>query len=202
MAMRMLDLFCGRFGWSRAFADRGWECVGIDLAYPADVPGNCYFFQRDVQAIPVEYLCGFDFICASPPCQQFSVHGLKCFYPEPKYPKDGVRLFNHTRAICEASGVPYVIENVRAAQQFVGHAVNRCGPFYLWGSGVPTLMPQGIRKGGRLKRGGYKTQTNTTSDSSAAALVATIPPELSACVAEHACWIGRNTFELGDVRRG
>jgi len=25
--MRMLDLFCGRWGWSKAFAARGWECV-------------------------------------------------------------------------------------------------------------------------------------------------------------------------------
>jgi site-specific DNA-cytosine methylase len=29
--MRMLDLFCGRWGWSKAFAARGWECVGVDL---------------------------------------------------------------------------------------------------------------------------------------------------------------------------
>lgn len=32
--MRMLDLFCGRFGWSRAFTSRGWEVVGIDLVEP------------------------------------------------------------------------------------------------------------------------------------------------------------------------
>ena len=92
------------------------------------------------------------FICASSSCEQFSVHGMKHFHPNPPYPELGIKLFNHTRQLCEASGVPYVMENVRAAQQFVGNAVHHCGPFYLWGSGVPAMMPQGITKG--MKIGG------------------------------------------------
>ena len=89
----------------------------------------------------------FDFICASSPCEEFSVHGMKHFHPNPKYPEMGLKLFNHTRALCEASGVPYVMENVRAAQQFVGQAERHCGSFYLWGNGIPPLIPKGITKG-------------------------------------------------------
>ena len=39
-SVRVLDLFCGRFGWSRAFAARGWECVGVDLVEPAEFPDD------------------------------------------------------------------------------------------------------------------------------------------------------------------
>src|SRR5271156_2479027 len=126
MSLRLLDLFCGRWGWSRAFAARGWECIGIDLVYPPESPENCIFLQDDILGWPFIPFERYDFIVASPPCEQFSVHGMKHFHPNPPYPELGIRLFNHTRAICEASGVPYVIENVRAAQQFVGNAVHHC----------------------------------------------------------------------------
>lgn len=184
---RLLDLFCGRWGWSKAFAARNWECVGVDLVRPSEVPEHCEFLCLDILTLPQEFIRmgDFDYICASPPCEQFSVHGMKHFHPNPPYPELGIKLFNHTREICEASGVPYVMENVRAAQQFVGQAVHHCGPFYLWGSGVPPLMGQGILKGRRLMTGGYKGQTPAKSDKGAAAIVATIPSELANCVADY-----------------
>jgi hypothetical protein len=45
---RMLDLFCGRLGWSRAFLEAGWQCEGIDLTEPPDIPANFTFIQRDI----------------------------------------------------------------------------------------------------------------------------------------------------------
>jgi hypothetical protein len=199
--MRMLDLFCGRFGWGKAFAARGWEVVGVDLVEPPEIPQGCTFFKHDVLEMGddlIPYYGHFDFICASSPCEQFSVHGMKHFHPNPPYPELGIRLFEHTRALCEASGVPYVMENVRAAQQFVGNAAHHCGPFYLWGSGVPPLLNQGIKKGfstltGRLTKQG-KPQTRGRSsgrkdDKKAnedTARFATIPPELANCVASYA----------------
>jgi hypothetical protein len=198
----MLDLFCGRWGWSKVFATRGWECAGVDISAPLEEPEDCDFIEADVlniwfedDSFHIPELGGFvryiprpDFICASPPCEQFSVHGMKHFHPNPPYPELGLKLFNHTREICEASGVPYVIENVRAAQQFVGNAVHHCGPFYLWGNAVPPLMHKGIIKGwgrkwidsqGRVRDQGPTNRTQT-------AQVATIPPELANCVADYA----------------
>jgi hypothetical protein len=161
---RLLDLFSGRWGWGRAFAERGWDVVGVDLVEPPEIPCDCQFLQADILTARVEsgeidvsmanqnFMLGtFDFICASSPCEEFSVHGMKHFHPNPKYPEMGIKLFNHTRALCEAAGVPYVMENVRPAQKFVGQAVNHCGPFYLWGTGVPPLMPQGISKKGDFR---------------------------------------------------
>src|ERR1019366_7923218 len=156
--MRMLDLFSGRWGWSRAFAARGWECVGVDLVEPPEIPPGCRFVKMNILDLDQHgvglwngfddwsNLFKFDFICASSPCEQFSVHGMKHFHPNPPYPELGIKLFNHTRAICAESGVPYVMENVGAAQQFVGQAVHHCGPFYLWGKGVPPLLNGGISK--------------------------------------------------------
>ena len=144
--MRMLDLFCGRWGWSKAFAKRGWECWGIDLVSRPLPAANAKFSSLDVLDLTSVWPFAPDFICASPPCEQFSVHGMRHFHPNPPYPELGIKLFNHTRRICEESGVPYVIENVRAAQQFVGNAVHHCGPFYLWGNAVPPLIPRNAQK--------------------------------------------------------
>lgn len=194
--MKLLDLFCGRWGWSKAFAKRGWDCVGVDLTAPPEIPAGCEFLQMDVLTITADWIKekGFDFICASSPCEQFSVHGMKHFHPNPPYPELGIRLFEHTLAICEASGVPYVMENVRAAQQFVGNAQWRCGSFHLWGNSVPPLMPQGISKGatqvrrnGRFGHGKSKVDELMYMDKKIrAATLATIPPELSNCVADYA----------------
>jgi hypothetical protein len=203
----MLDLFCGRWGWGRAFAKRGWVCVGVDLMQPPDTPPNCAFNRGDVLQITPDWVRNFDFVCASPPCEQFSVHGMKHFHPDPPYPELGTKLFNHTRDICEAAGVPHVLENVRAAQPFVGNAVHHCGPFYLWGSGVPPLLSRGIKKG--IDWGSSKAVNAMTTQEQKRqyrdkpyyhnrpfstrlkrqedqARVATIPPELSGCVADYA----------------
>jgi hypothetical protein len=216
--MRMLDLFCGRWGWSKAFAARGWECIGIDLVEPPEVPGNCGFVRMDICDLiwdkqflvrefdwtPFVYQ-PFDFICASPPCEQFSVHGMKHFHPNPPYPELGIKLFEHTRRICEESGVPYVIENVRAAQQFVGNAVHHCGPFYLWGTGVPPIIPKSILKGrvvcramppnlyekikddlDRIAKRKSYLGTMYSPSKEKTARAATIPPELASSVADYA----------------
>ena len=202
----MLDLFCGRWGWSRAFAARGWECFGIDLVRPAEIPDGCVFIQWDILLLKTLRDYRADFVCASPPCEEFSIHGMKHFHPKPKYPEMGVKLFNHTRSL-QNVGIPYVIENVRSAQQFVGNAVHHCGPFYLWGSAVPPLLPRGIKKGFqtggniiqklkgidrqaltdyRRKNDGSWSSSKSAKRKEWTANAATIPPELANCVADYA----------------
>jgi hypothetical protein len=217
---RMCDLFCGRLGWSKAFLARGWKVVGFDLVEPPEIPPGFEFVKCDVlqlgsmqNRIGVKaQIFGFlhswecDFICASSPCEEFSVHGMKHFFPNPAYPELGIRLFNHTRAICEESGVPYVMENVRTAQKFVGQAVHHCGAYYLWGSGVPPLIPPSTVKKAldmsgsayrravlagqlteaRARIAYHRTWSNSKARREATARVATIPPELASCVAEYA----------------
>lgn len=207
--MRVLDLFAGQLGWAKAFLVRGWEVDAVDLVVPREIPAGCEFIKQDVLTIDNRFVRDgkYDFICASSPCEEFSVHGMKHFHPNPKYPTNGIALFEHTRALCEASGLPYVMENVRAAQKFVGQAVHHCGPFYLWGSGVPLLLNQGIKKGNSFRGapGNYMdkcppgvdlkkwrmlwqkdVEVRAGSRKGCAALAATIPPELANCVADYA----------------
>lgn len=173
---------------------------------------NKWFRIHDIGFNKTVACYDFDFIVASSPCEQFSVHGMKHFHKNPPYPELGMKLFNHTRQLCEAAGVPYVMENVRAAQQFVGNAVHHCGPFYLWGNAVPPLMHRGITKGthdikgvpvNRSRRFYYdarsrknvpvteraawkETSAGSKERKEATAELATIPPELANCVADYA----------------
>lgn len=220
--MRLLDLFCGRWGWSRAFAARGWDVTGIDLCDLNDVdkPAGATFLCSDVLNFwategwihrNATHACDwseqFDFIVASPPCEEFSVFGMKCFHPNPPYPRFGIELFNHTRELCETSKIPYVIENVWPAAKFVGRWEHHAGPYFLWGNGVPPLMPGGIRKGKSFRGapGAYmeKKPMNVSTKEwrnlyqqeaerlaggrkNCASFAATIPPELANCVADYA----------------
>src|SRR5271170_2365533 len=108
MGYRLLDLFCGRWGWSRAFAARGWECVGMDLVVPPEIPQGCKFICQDILGISDWFLSEgklspFDFITVSSPCDNFSLFQIRNFHPDPPYPKLGIKLFNHARSLCEAS---------------------------------------------------------------------------------------------------
>lgn len=65
----VLDLFCGVGGWSKAFAARGWRCVGVDIAalgYPFE------FVKADVFSLTREWIDSFDAVVMSPPCEEFA----------------------------------------------------------------------------------------------------------------------------------
>lgn len=198
--MRLLDLFCGRWGWSRAFAARGWECYGVDLTPSQEIPSGCNFFRANVLSVKldfrhktvwiggVEWRFWPDFIVASSPCENFSLFQIRNFHPEPPPPELGVKLFKHAEDLCKHSGLNYVMENVRAAQDFVGPAVAHSGSFYLWGNAVPPLLPKGLTKGMKMDRkwcqelGGHGSAKRDAQT----AEFATIPPELANCVADYA----------------
>jgi hypothetical protein len=188
---RMLDLFCGRLGWSKAFLARGWECIGVDLVEPPERPQNFFFRKMDIlDLVDVRAYCEPDFICASSPCEQFSVHCMKFLKKKDHpYPDLGIQLFNHTRLLCEVSGLPYVMENVRCAQQFVGTAVGHAGSFFLWGNAVPPILPKGLIKMGN--QGGWWKSDGSFRERAPGsrkppARTAAIPPELANCVADYA----------------
>jgi hypothetical protein len=202
--MRMIDLFAGRLGWVKAFLARRWQCVAIDLVAPPEIPDGVQFVRADVRNVTVhngdfwvtdldgvtQCLGRFDFGCGSSPCEKFAVFGMAMFHPDPEYPFEGIELFNHARALFERAGILYVLENVRPAWKFVGPEANRCGPYALWGKGVPPLMPQGITKGFGawnreqiLQTGSSKSRRRIETQKAKSAV---IPPELSHCVAEYA----------------
>src|SRR3954465_9005108 len=65
----LLEVFCGRGGWSKSFAARGWHCVGVDIAelgYPFE------FIKADALTLTEEFINGFDGVVMSPPCEEFA----------------------------------------------------------------------------------------------------------------------------------
>lgn len=107
--LRALDLFCGAGGATRGLQLAGFHVTGVDIKPQKNYCGDA-FFQADALNPPVD-LRDFDFIWASPPCQAYSIASQSRRNAGHEYPD----LLAPTRAMLEASGVPWVIENVPGA---------------------------------------------------------------------------------------
>jgi DNA (cytosine-5)-methyltransferase 1 len=94
----------------------GFDVVGVDIEPQPRYPFE--FHQADALEYPLD---GFDFIWASPPCQEYSVATL-CRGASRKSHPD---LVAPTRARLRAAGVPWVMENVYGAP--LHHPLMLCG---------------------------------------------------------------------------
>lgn len=135
------DLCCGAGGWTDGLLAAGFRVVGFDLCRSPRYSGTLVIC--DVLTMTTEQCKRADVLIASTPCEEFAVHGMRHFHPAPPPPVGGLRIFDHVREIFTGSGKPWIMENVRSAQQFAGPAVSHFGSFYLWGSAVPALFPAG-----------------------------------------------------------
>jgi DNA (cytosine-5)-methyltransferase 1 len=84
----------------------GFDVVGVDLSPQPRYPFA--FIQHDALTLDMRFIRSFDAIHASPPCQ---AHTLAQRIRGREHPD----LIEPTRALLEASGLPYVIENVEGA---------------------------------------------------------------------------------------
>lgn len=121
---RLLDLFCGGGGASMGYWLAGFEVVGVDIGKRGRYP----FAHFQADALEFVRLYGRDFaaIHASPPCQAYS--RLAARHPEREYPD----LIAPTRESLQATGRPYVIENVPEAP--LVDPVVLCGSAFLLGT--------------------------------------------------------------------
>lgn len=103
MRLRLLDLFCGAGGCGAGYARAGFEVVGVDISPQPRYPFE--FVQADAMTFPLE---GFDAVHASPPCQGYANVTLWRGNQD-----DHPQLIETTRERLLASGLPFVIENVR-----------------------------------------------------------------------------------------
>jgi DNA (cytosine-5)-methyltransferase 1 len=94
---------------------QGWQCEGYDLNEQPHYPAK--FIQKNALDMTLQDLMDADFLVASSPCENFSIHCMKHFHKNPPHPVLGLKLFNHTRDLFEASGKPYIMENVRCAER-------------------------------------------------------------------------------------
>lgn len=113
---RLLDLFCGAGGASRGYHDAGFEVVGVDIKPQPNYPFE--FIEGDALGVldaslsvrGGDFRYQFDAIHASPPCQAYTRAGV--LRTEARNHPD---LIGPTRELLEATGLPWVIENVPGA---------------------------------------------------------------------------------------
>lgn len=119
--MRMLDLFCGEglAPWGYWQSARFSEIVGVDINPKMSTRYSFDFICADALKLDYDFLMGFDFIHASPPCQAYS----KATPDKSKHP----RLIPGTHLMLQATGKPYVIENVEGSGQELRPNLVLCG---------------------------------------------------------------------------
>lgn len=132
---RLLDLFACEGGASVGYMRAGWDVTAVDLdanrlkRNPADER-----YVSDALVFAVDFGHTFDAIHASPPCQGYTRGNAG---RETSWPK----LIPAVREALEATGRPYVIENVTDAGPHMHHPVALCGCMF----GLSTIDTDGIR---------------------------------------------------------
>lgn len=103
---KLLDLYCGGGGASAGYAQAGFDVTGVDIRPQPHYPFT--FVQGDALEYVEAHGHEYDVIASSPPCQAHMTlrHWTKREYPD---------LIAATRAALQATGKPYVIENVPGA---------------------------------------------------------------------------------------
>jgi hypothetical protein len=134
-----IDLYAGMGGWTDGFLAHGYDVAGFDLVRHKEYKGMLAI--QDVRTLDGARFKRAAVIVASPPCEEFSRHSMPWTRRRNPPPPDLSCALAAFRIAREA-GVSIILENVRAAQQWLGRANGHIGPYYLWGDGVPALLAQ------------------------------------------------------------
>ena len=119
---KLLDLFCCQGGASRGYVDAGFEVVGVDIDPQPRYPYE--FIHADATTLDPGWIAAnFDAVHASPPCQAHT-RAWKL------NKRDHPRLIQPTRVLLEATGMPYVIENVEDARPELIAPALLCGSMF------------------------------------------------------------------------
>lgn len=122
----LLDLYCGGGGASWGYGLAGWEVHGIDIAVQRAYPFR-YRLDDAVRVLAEDDLSAYDAIHASPPCEKYTP--LNARTPD----TERADLVAITRELLEATGKPWVMENVPGAPMRPTFVL--CGSMFGLGSG-------------------------------------------------------------------
>jgi DNA (cytosine-5)-methyltransferase 1 len=120
---RLLDLFCGAGGAAMGYRRAGFEVVGVDIVDQPNYPFE--FWCDDALKLKVAGIRqNYDAVHASPPCQFASTASGKA---KKHHGASYLNLIPATRELLQATGLPYVIENVEFARPWLRDPVRYCG---------------------------------------------------------------------------
>lgn len=151
--LKVLDLFAGLGGWSKAFADRGHKVTTVDIN-PIFKPT----ILRNVLELTPKHLEGYDVILASPPCESFSIasvsHHWKNGKPKTQQAIAHYQLAKHTLNLLSTSKAKlWIMENPRGMMRkliatptatitYCQYGEYRMKPTDLWYNGsIPLKKP-------------------------------------------------------------
>lgn len=137
--LKILDLFSGRKGWTKAFEDRGHYVLTVDIDEDMDAD-----ITEDILNLTIEDVgTDWDIVLASPPCQCFSI--ASCMHhwsaTEPRVPKseaadNALQLVQHTYdLIQEINPVYWAMENPRAMLRKLWKTPTLTTHFSAWSGG-------------------------------------------------------------------
>lgn len=175
--MKILDLYCGRGGWSKPLIRQGIECHGVDIV-DHGYPGVLHL--QDVLTFDPTPHGPFDFILASPPCPEYTRWHLP-WTRRLNPPPPNMRYFIRAVELCQICKCPGIFENVIGAQAWIGPAPTHYGPYYLWGD-LPGLD---VGRPGRNARNKSQGKHTRKSFGNRAAARAEIPRKLASRIADH-----------------
>lgn len=122
MKPRLLDLFSGAGGCAKGYQRAGFYVVGVDVLPQKNYCGD-EFVQDDALEYIAKYGHEFDAIHASPECQGYSV--IQSIWGK-KYRMQ----IADVREALQATGKPYVIENVEGARSHMINPLMLCGTMF------------------------------------------------------------------------
>lgn len=137
----LLDLCCCEGASADGYARAGFRIVGVDIEPQPNYPYE--FWQMNGLSLDYEKLAQFDVIHASPPCQKYSRASVLSRKNGKEYPD----LYQPFKRMLEASGKPYVIENVVGSP--IRGGIGLCGTMFgigvfrhrLFESNIPLYHP-------------------------------------------------------------
>jgi C-5 cytosine-specific DNA methylase len=122
----LLDLFCGAGGAAVGYHRAGFDVVGVDIEPQPNYPFE--FYQWDaLEGLQerIDWIAEFaDVIHTSPPCQHHTTLAKGNNNNQDAHPDLIVR----TRELLQATGLPYVIENVPSAP--LHNPITLCGEMF------------------------------------------------------------------------
>lgn len=133
--LRALDLFAGAGGASRGLQLAGLDVTGVDVKPQRHSPAD-RIIQADALSLSVDFIRGFNFVWASPPCQRHS--SMRLMHNAKRH----ADLIGPTRELLIAAGVPFAIENVEGARPMMRSPVLLCGSMF----GLATPCGAGLKR--------------------------------------------------------
>lgn len=135
--MRLLDLFCGAGGAAMGYHRAGFEVVGVDIKPQAHYPFRLHIGDV-LESTPSVIRFHFDAIHASPPCQGYTTMNNR------RGLDNTPRLIGPVRELLEATGLPYVIENVEGAKRHMRNPIRLHGGHFGIGVYRPRFFESNI----------------------------------------------------------